>query len=322
MYQSGRGELIHLEGQMSGDRELFEQQWPDLAKILHRVLAARGISATDRDDIVQETALRLVRKWDEIDHTRPVWPLATTIALNLMRGDARWRGTHKEVTIDEQFDAPSGADVERAGLARLEIGRVGKAMGHLSSAHRAVLLQEVTDDPTAPDRGAAATKMLRMRARRRLASLLETASASAWLLVMRLRRSFDSITPASVGTITAAAIVVAGLPASDGFSDRVAQTRGNSVKITTELDRSFERSGPNEPSSAGTILAAPGSTRGETGESAQGRPVKVPIGNGGVEAEGEARVNDLRVEVKDNAGPAPVCIGGVGEVPEEVKCPD
>ena len=308
---------------MSGDRELFEQQWPELAKILHRVLAARRVSAADRDDIVQETALRLVRAWNEIDHSRPVWPLATTIALNLMRSGARWRGTHKEVTIDEQFDAPSGADVERAGLARLELGRVGKAMGHLSPAHRDVLLQQVTDDPTAPDRGTAATKMLRMRARRRLASLLETATVGTWLLAMRLRRSFDSITPVSVGTIAAAAIVVAGLPGTNGFSNRGDQARGNSLEITTEHSRSFERRGANEEAtSTGIIVAAPASPGGVTSEGTEARPVKVPIGNSDVEAAGEARVGDIRIEVKDRGGPAPVCIGGLGEFPEEVKCPD
>jgi DNA-directed RNA polymerase specialized sigma24 family protein len=306
---------------MSGDKELFEDQWPALAQVLHRVLSSRGIRTADRDDIVQETALRLVRIWDEIDHSRPILPLATTIALNLLRSNARRKTNHPEVTIDETFDRPSVADVESDGLARLELSRVGRAMKHLNPSHRAVLLQEITDERGPADRGVAATKMLRMRARRRLTSLLETASVTVGLVVFRFRRSFDSITPTTVSAIAAASIIVAGLPGSavpSGPALEVKTGRAvaqvDDVSPQRELRQLHSSSDVSEPASASVVAAAPATTRDE--------PVRVPLGDGGVEVQGEASVNDIRVEIKERGGRAPLCVGGIGELPEEMECPD
>lgn len=306
---------------MSGDQELFEDQWPALAQILHRVLSSRGVRPADRDDIVQETALRLVRAWDDIEHSRPVWPLATTIALNLMRSNARRNTIHPEVTIDETFDRPSVTDVESAGLARLELVRVGKAMKHLSPSHRAVLLREISDDLEPADRGVAATKMLRMRARRRLATLLDAASIGVGLVVLRLRRSLDAITPTTVSALAAASFVIAGLPGSTVPSAPELEIKtGRAVAQLDDLGPQPERrrqvtssSDVSGPAAAPVIAAAPAATREE--------PVRVPVGDGGVEVQGEASVNNIRVEIKEQGGPAPLCVGGVGELPDEVECP-
>ena len=55
-----------------GERELgrdarrnrFEEEWPELRKGLDRVLASRGVHSDKRDDLLQETGLRLYRRYD------------------------------------------------------------------------------------------------------------------------------------------------------------------------------------------------------------------------------------------------------------------
>ena len=168
---------------------MFEQQWPDLARRLDAMLAGKRVPAHKRDDIVQETGLRLFRMWDQVDPDRPLWALVVTIALNLLRDEARKRPEREILGLVP--DRAADQDVERAGLARLEWHRVQSAMSQLSPAHRSILMAELGDEPAAAERGPNATKMLRMRARRRLTALLDVASASGVVFGLRIRRLFD-----------------------------------------------------------------------------------------------------------------------------------
>ncbi|HEV2755307.1 MAG TPA: sigma-70 family RNA polymerase sigma factor [Actinomycetota bacterium] len=168
---------------------MFEEQWPDLARRLDAMLAGKRVPAHKRDDIVQETGLRLFRMWDQVDPERPLWALVVTIALNLLRDEARKRPEREVLGLVP--DRAADQDVERAGLARLEWHRVQNAMNQLSPAHRSILMAELGDESAASSRGANATKMLRMRARRRLSALLDVASASGLVFGLRVRRLFD-----------------------------------------------------------------------------------------------------------------------------------
>ena len=168
---------------------MFEQQWPDLARRLDAMLAGKRVPAHKRDDIVQETGLRLFRMWDQVDPDRPLWALVVTIALNLLRDEARKRPEREVLGLVP--DRAADQDVERAGLARLEWHRVQNAMNQLSPAHRSILMAELGDEPVASTRGPNAAKMLRMRARRRLSALLDVASASGLVFGVRIRRLFD-----------------------------------------------------------------------------------------------------------------------------------
>ncbi|MDQ3952974.1 MAG: sigma-70 family RNA polymerase sigma factor, partial [Actinomycetota bacterium] len=167
----------------------FERQWPDLARRLDTMLAGKRVPPHKRDDIVQETGLRLFRMWDQVDPERPLWALVVTIALNLLRDEARKRPEREVLGLVP--DRPADQDVERAGLARLEWRRVQSAMTQLSPAHRSILMAELGDEASVSSRGPNATKMLRMRARRRLNALLDVASASGVVVAIRIRRLFD-----------------------------------------------------------------------------------------------------------------------------------
>lgn len=162
----------------------FEAEWPLLAKRLKSFLARKKVPASKQDDLIQETALRLYKMWDSVDRNRPAWALTVTIALNLLRDEYR-RAPHADVVADLP-DIAQNYDVERAGIARVEIGRVRQALAEMSPAHRLVLLAEVGHPSGVIDAGA--EKMRRMRARRKLTEILERVSA---IFVLPARRLAD-----------------------------------------------------------------------------------------------------------------------------------
>lgn len=164
----------------------FEQEWPELARRLSGALRRRNVAPWLVDDIVQETGLRLYRMWDEVDPERSVWGLVLTISKNLL-WDETHRRSARELLI-EVPERPNDQDVERAGIARLELWRVSRALNKLSPAHRSVLLAEVDGAARRAEVSRAATKMMRMRARRRLTALLENASASCLAIGITARR--------------------------------------------------------------------------------------------------------------------------------------
>ena len=163
----------------------FEVEWPLLAKRLKSFLARKKVPVTKQDDLIQETALRLYKMWDTVDRNRPAWALTVTIALNLLRDEYR-RAPHADVVAELPDIAQINYDVERAGLARVEIGRVRQALAEMSPAHRLVLLAEVGHPAGVIDAGA--EKMRRMRARRKLTEILERVSA---IFVIPARRLAD-----------------------------------------------------------------------------------------------------------------------------------
>ena len=190
---------------MSPDaKRQFEAQWPLLERRAKAFLARKRIPACDQEDLLQETAVRLLGMWDSIDQSRALWPLTSTIVLNLIRDRSRCAPRHDVVALLPEVESPQ--DVERTGLARIELDRVRRAMRHLSTTHRSVLMQEIhwSDQSVATP----AEKMLRMRARRKLRSILEKVSG---LVVLRARRLFelgDKVFALRDGAVTTASCVL------------------------------------------------------------------------------------------------------------------
>ena len=164
----------------------FTKNWPLLERRLRSFLAAKRVAPCDIDDLVQETAARLLSVWSKVDPGRPLWALTVTIALNLVRD--RRRKPDVEVLCDPP-EREWTIDAERAGLARMELGKVLRAMADLTESQRAALIQ-VVEPGFVSDRTEAADKMLRMRARRRLANAIGRASAG---LAIKLRRVGDAL---------------------------------------------------------------------------------------------------------------------------------
>lgn len=204
----------------------FEEEWPALAARLGKRMARSCPDACEREDLVQEVGLRLFRMWDRVDD-RPLWPLVLTIALNLRR-DAH-RSWHEPAILLTQ-DLPASFDVEREGLARVELRRVQQALQLLSEAHRSVLLAEIGKLPPM-DMTPASMKMTRMRARRRLHQLLDSGSGAFALIPLRFKdrligwrnetarrllsiRHDVDLAPFAAGVVAAAITLTAPAPAS------------------------------------------------------------------------------------------------------------
>lgn len=172
-------------GVTSDQQRQFEHMWPALALRLQRLLRRKKVAPWLQEDVVQETGLRLIRMWEQVDQTKPLWPLTATIGLNLLRDEIRKSGWSD--LVQAVPDAPSVENVERRSLARLELRAVGRSLKRMPVSHRDVLLAEMSDDaPGAPD--PSATRMLRMRARRKLQHLLDQASVLGLAAGTQLRR--------------------------------------------------------------------------------------------------------------------------------------
>lgn len=160
----------------------FEAEWPLLSRRLRLFLTRKRVPASQQDDLMQETALRLYKMWESVDRSRPAWQLTVTIALNLLRDEYR-RADHSDVVADLP-EIPHSYDLERAGLARIELGRVRTALAEMSDAHRSVLLAEVGQHYESAE--PSTDKMRRMRARRKLTQILERVSGLFLLPARRL----------------------------------------------------------------------------------------------------------------------------------------
>ena len=175
----------------------FEEAWPALDKRLRGALAGRRVPVDIRDDIVQETGLRLFRSWSNV---RPdsAWAFALTIAINLVRDEMR----RCERQDPSRLEAPGHQrDAEQDALARIELQRVGDALASMSKRQRSILLAEVGGESHGEASGAA-LKMARMRARRRLRSMLEQASGFVLVGTDRLRRLVGAGDPALSGAFS------------------------------------------------------------------------------------------------------------------------
>lgn len=187
------------------EQPTFEARWPELETQLRAALTRRRIPIDAREDILQETALRLLRNWD---HVQPesLWAFALTVALNIVRDDARKKERHERNTFQ---DPVVTHDPEHEALVRLELDRVRVALTTMSERQRTILLSEIgeaTRETSTP-----AQKMARMRARRRLRSLIEDASVFVALPSLRLRRWINDSDTALANTAASWAIRFAGL---------------------------------------------------------------------------------------------------------------
>lgn len=191
-------------------RREFESVWPGLESKLARYLRSRGLPQGRSDDIVQETALRLLGMWERLLPGAPLWPLARTIALNIVRDRARRWEPEPTGTLPER--AASG-DVEEAGLARIELRRVSDALEQLTPAQRNALLAEVgSARSSAPN--ASADKMLRLRARQKLTRLLQRSPLFAPLRWSRFSDAMHWLTgirEAATQSVSCIACVALGL---------------------------------------------------------------------------------------------------------------
>ena len=198
------------------DRGTFESNWPKLEPQLRSALARRRIPVDAREDILQETALRLIRSWD---HIRPesLWAFALTVSLNIVRDEAR----KKERRDRSGYECPvTERDPEHEALVRIELDRVRVAFDGLNERQRTILLGEIGE--AAVSASTPAQKMARMRARRRLRALMEDASSVVALSYLKLRRLVGDADAVVAGTAARFGMRVAALTTATAIAVPVA----------------------------------------------------------------------------------------------------
>ena len=243
---------------------VFDDEWTVLAPRLSMVLAAKGVHAQDREDLLQETALRLYRVWETLAPDQPVWPFAVTIALNLWRDQVRAATVRQRDVLaanlaEAAADAATTCDVERTVLARQELEQVGAVMRELAPEQRRLLLaNDEVSSVVAPLRPA--ERMARMRARRELARLVGRASAALALLWWRRPLRANAMATAACAGVLAATVmsgtpfVAPQLPASHPQSGS-AHLAGQAAEPVFRLAAAIRRN--DTATTARTRLRAP-----------------------------------------------------------------
>lgn len=228
-------------------RGSFERDWPELMVRVQNSLRRRGVPEWLRDDIVQETGLRLFKMWDDVDPERSPYGLALRIANNLLWDHFRLRQNREVLGDVPEHAAPN--DVEHTGLARIELARVRKALPRLSEAHRSVLLAEIDNAVEVPDSSPAAVKMMRMRARRRLTQILEHVSGFVGYLGFEVRRRtvkaravLERSSMLAEGTAAAVSGVVATITVVTGATAIALAT----PTVTTDTKPTYPSAAPRE----------------------------------------------------------------------------
>ena len=193
---------------MSNTEFSFEKEWPPAARRVANALRLRRVPAPMIEDVVQETGLRIFKTWDRVDPERGLWPLALTVALNILKDHVRVEARRQETQPPRP--AVFEPDPEVVALARLRLDRVREALPLLTEAQRDALLAEVGECET-NGTSSSALKMLRMRARKRLRDLTGETGLFGFisLPVQRLFRSDPTTTMAA--QLSAVAPLAAGI---------------------------------------------------------------------------------------------------------------
>lgn len=267
-------------------RRAFEAEWAVLSQRLRLLLVRKRVQPAFHDDLVQETAVRLLSMWDNVDRRRPLWPLTVTIALNLLRDHGRT--VHRDHPVAEVPERRSVHDVEAAGLARVELDRVLRAMAELSGSQRSALLKEVGADGCGNAADGSADKMRRMRARRKLKLAMEKVSGLVGLRLRRVSELVEGAVALREGTMSAASCafcLMIGIGAAVAPpAALIPPAAAGSVRTTTPADGYAAQQGTTSTRIAAGIEPRPGSSAvrrsGGVGENARKRATAGRKGNG------------------------------------------
>ena len=189
----------------------FEASWPALERQLRDALTRRRVPADFREDVLQETALRLLRNWGRV-RPESMWAFALTVALNIVRDEARRKERRERVVLESPVP---DRDPEHEAIVRLELDRVRNALASMTERQRAILLTEV-GEATMTEGSTPSLKMARMRARRRLRALIEGVSGYAALPMIRTRRWLEGTDVGVANTAASLAVQIAAIVALAG----------------------------------------------------------------------------------------------------------
>lgn len=304
--------------------EYFATQWPALVPKLRTMLARAGAPVTDRDDLVQETALRLYRMWPKVDQERGIDPLACRIAMNAWRD--QWRRRGEREVLGDVPEIATDYDTERAAIARVEVREVSRALARLRPATAAVLRVAAIDAESDLEGGTPpAVRMARCRARRALHASLRVACAAV-LIAVSAARALGR--PARSG-LAAGAVATVALVVTLGTTVSPASPPGRfALSPATQLGRPIADVATSQHQVAGSTAS------GRGGAGAAPRVVKRPAakptpyyvvhaGPSELRAYFDVDVQGYGARVQDSPanGPVPVCVyGATPDSPVNPRC--
>ncbi len=165
-----------MQAVATGDANAFRVVAEALEPRLERFFSQLGVPHADRDDLYQDTCLRLYRAAGAYDPRRPFLPWALTVARRVM---LNWHRAHKPTVALEEADGVS--DNQRAPGAGAEADIWPFARARLTSAAYELLWLcygedfEPSEIAAMTGRTAVHVRVLLHRARAALASALEKA---------------------------------------------------------------------------------------------------------------------------------------------------
>ncbi len=126
---------------IAGDQRAFEALFHRYHPMLLRLMRRRGASASEANDLVQQTFLQLHRARNDFRRDARVRPYLMTIALNVHRGTLRRRGRHPEEALhaDESFEVVDPKELRDTVVAEEDAARVRHALAELPESQRRVI---------------------------------------------------------------------------------------------------------------------------------------------------------------------------------------
>ena len=158
--------------------------WPAVAPRLHRMLRRRGVDAATAEDVVQETALRVLRTGVAFTGADDLFRWASVVGWRLAVDTRRRESRSDPGPVP---DRPSPVNVALAVEQRTALEAVGRGLRSLSDSDRSAILGPVGDSgPPLTRQQSVLLAVRRHRARSRLLLLTKgLLGAAGWLAVRR-----------------------------------------------------------------------------------------------------------------------------------------
>src|SRR5688500_8169569 len=172
------GVVAHPPTRQRGARltSRLDDVWPQVEPRLRRVAAARGIPVDDRDDIVQEVAVRVLASGVTFETAEELLPWAATVLRRIHVDGHRKRERIEflpltSATADSTSTGTGTGDVADAAVAWLDLATIGQAVAAWPPDARHALFGR--------DRHTGASYVRRHRLRARLLELID--GLAAWV---------------------------------------------------------------------------------------------------------------------------------------------
>lgn len=122
-------------------REQMTRHWLAVAPVVRAFVSAAISAHADRDDVVQQVALTVARRFDDYDPARPFLPWVLWLAKDRIADFHRTQGRRREVLREESLDQLAAALEHRQAEVSVRRAALDHCLTHLSQRSRALIQQ-------------------------------------------------------------------------------------------------------------------------------------------------------------------------------------